>query len=354
MSTATMTETCGCLDTHTRASCLSTLDRPRYFPRQLITPAELNLEAAYFAERLRRHNRLLHGWGVVCGAQVCRVATADGTAAEPWKVRIRPGFAIDGHGNEISITIERVFDLRSSGVVVGPGDPGGELRDPWCSDVWVDRTEGRFWIAVCYKECLARPVRVQPAGCGCDDTSCEYSRLQDGYEVHVLDSCPPSHQGPPPSLEDFQKTFLGPIPDCPPCPDDPCVVLAAVDIDAEGTITGIDNCSCRRMVASAAPFWWRCSGGMVTIDSVTIASGSATPGNTASLRVKGTNLVSDATVELGPGVTVSKLKVTTAGNLTFDAAIANDAAPGDRTLTITNPDCSFATSAKALTVAAIA
>jgi len=128
----------------------------------------------------------------------------------------------------------------------------------------------------------------------------------------------------------------------------------AVDIDAEGTITGIDNCSCRRMAASAAPFWWRCSGGMVTIDSVTIASGSATPGNTASLRVKGTNLVSDATVELGPGVTVSKLKVTTAGNLTFDAAIANDAAPGDRTLTITNPDCSFATSPKALTVAAIA
>src|SRR5919106_5258079 len=89
-------------------SCLGILERPRYFARQLITPAELNLEAEYFAERIRRHNRMLHGWGVVCGAQVCRVRAAAGSGAEPWKVRVRPGFVIDGHGNEVSIGGERI------------------------------------------------------------------------------------------------------------------------------------------------------------------------------------------------------------------------------------------------------
>ena len=185
-------------------SCsLGILERPRYFARQLVTPAELNLEAEYFAERIRRHNRMLHGWGVVCGAQVCRVRAAEGPGAEPWKVRVRPGFAIDGHGNEISIGSDRIFDLRSSSLVSMSGDPEGELSDPWCSDVWSERPPGRVWLAVCHKECLARPVRVQPAGCGCDDTSCEYSRWQDGYELRVLDRCPPSHQGPPPTLQDF-------------------------------------------------------------------------------------------------------------------------------------------------------
>ena len=47
------------------------LERPRYFPRQLISDVELTLEQQYFRDRLRRHNRLLHGWGVVCGALVC-------------------------------------------------------------------------------------------------------------------------------------------------------------------------------------------------------------------------------------------------------------------------------------------
>jgi hypothetical protein len=335
------------------ASCLGILERPRFFARQLVTPAELNLEAEYFAERLRRHNRMLHGWGVVCGAQVCRVRAADGVGAEPWKVRVRPGFVIDGHGNDVSIGSERVFDLRSSSLVAMSGDPEGELSDPWCSDVWTERPPGRVWLAVCHKECLARPVRVQPAGCGCDDTSCEYSRWQDGYELRVLDRCPPTHQGPPPDLEDL---FAGPLPDCPPCPDDPCVVLAAIDFDADGTITAIDNCSCRRMVLSFASAWWRCAGGVVAIDEVVLTSrsGSATPGATnVTLRVKGTNLREDATIDLGSGVTVTKRKrVPATGNLNLTVAIAADAAVGERALTIENPDCAIAIFPRALTVTA--
>ncbi|PYV22134.1 MAG: hypothetical protein DMG27_18945 [Acidobacteria bacterium] len=42
----------------------SIAERPRYFPRQLITPDDVTLEQDYFRNKLRRHNRLLHGWGV--------------------------------------------------------------------------------------------------------------------------------------------------------------------------------------------------------------------------------------------------------------------------------------------------
>ena len=338
----------------TNPSSLGILERPRYFARQLITPAELNLEASYFAERLRRHNRMLHGWGVVCGAQVCRVPSEQGNGPEPWKVRIRSGFLIDGHGNEVSISSDRIFDLRSSGLVVMSGDPEGELSDPWCSDVWTDRPPGRIWLAVRHKESLARPVRVQPAGCGCDDTSCEYSRWQDGYELRTLDSCPPSHQGPPPSFQTFRDSLSGPLPDCPPCPEDPCVVLAAIDLDADGTITGIDNCSCRRMVVSLAPFWWRCAGGTVAIATVTVTPKKIPVGQkNVKLLAKGTNLREDAAVDLGADVSVTSKKAgASGGNLALTVDVSADATPGARMLTITNPDCSFASYPKALTIEA--
>lgn len=115
------------------------LERPRYFPRQLITPTELTLEQTYFRDKLRRHNRFLHGWGVVCGAQVCLVPKADKSGAEPWKVQIEPGYIRGPYGDEIVIETKRIADMPTGGVTSRPGDPAGELTDPWCSPVYVAR-----------------------------------------------------------------------------------------------------------------------------------------------------------------------------------------------------------------------
>jgi hypothetical protein len=342
--------TCHCEVCH----CDNALERPRFYARQLVTPGELNLASAYLVERMRRHNRLLHGWGVVCGAQVCRVEIAGTSGAQPWKVRIRPGYLIDGCGNEVTIDCERIVDLRTSGVVAACGDPPGELRDPWCRDVDRER-KGRVWIAVCHKEILARPVPVQPAGCGCDDTGCEYSRWHDGYEVRLLDGCPKSHLEPPPTPQQFIETLGGPLPEC-PCPDDPCVVLAVVDVDGEGAVTAIDNCSCRRMIASAAGFWWRCAAGMLAVHDVSIKRKAPyTPGMSAIRMVlKGQHLTDDVAVDLGPGVTVSKQQVDTDGTeLQFDVGIAKDATPGERDLRITRGDCSTVVVPQALTIAPV-
>jgi len=41
------------------------------------------------------------------------------------------------------------------------------------------------YIAVRYAECLSRPTRSS-AGCGCDESVCEYSRVRDSFEIKLL------------------------------------------------------------------------------------------------------------------------------------------------------------------------
>ena len=320
------------------------LERPRYFARQLVTPAELNLESRYFVDRMRRHNRMLHGWGVVCGALVCR-------GGDPWKLELRPGYIIDGHGNELIIDAKRIVDLRATSVPVSCGDPEGELRDPWCGEVWTEREGGTVYVTICHLERPARPVRAQPSGCGCDDVACEFSRWQEGYEVRFLEACPESHQGPPPTPEEFLASLTSGLRACPPCPKDPCVVLAAVDYEDDGTIVRIDNCSCRRMVVSLADLWWRCSGGNVKVDTVVSDPASPIEPGTegVTVTVTGENLGAGSTVELGPGVTVVSTTAS-GGTLTVTVDITADAAHGPRDLTVTNRDCSTVTAPEALTI----
>ena len=260
---ATMTDTnCGCgsktsFETSTVVG-KGLIERPRFFPRQLVTPDDLTLSQDYFRNKLRRMNRYLHGWGVVCGARISE------TMNKPWKVIVHPGYILGPYGDEIVIERDICFDVRTRCFSATSGDACDEVVDPLCPDRTLDpRRAGQpYYIAVRYKEIPSRPVRVQPVGCGCDDSHCEFSRWRDGYEICVLDRCPEgSHQNPP----DLTKlTQPGHIPDCPPCPTDPWVVLAEVTTDEQGNVTRIDNCACRRMVVSLAPYWWKCDDPAIT------------------------------------------------------------------------------------------
>jgi hypothetical protein len=323
------------------------LERPRYFPRQLITPAEMTLEQNYFRDKMRRHNRLLHGWGVVCGARVCLVSNADKSDTEPWKVAVHPGYILGPFGDEVVIDRERVIDLRTEGLISVCGEPAGEVADPWCSDVFIRRQDDggviTLYVAVKYKEVLARPVRVQPASCGCGDTQCEFSRFCDGYEIGVLNNCPESHKYPPPV--DFEALVTGKLLDCPECPTDPWVVLARVRLTSDGVIQEIDNCSCRRIVISFGRFWWKCASDMITIENVDPRE--LTQGGVAqTLTVTGTNLFSNSPsmVNLGDGVIVTDVEPQGQGGAELIITVNVDAtaATGSRNLRLINPDCSTA------------
>jgi hypothetical protein len=237
----------------------------------MITPDDLNLGQDYLRNKIRRHNRYLHGWGVVCGARVSLPA-----GLQPWKVIVGSGYILGPFGDEIMIDHDRCFDLRTKCMSGVTGDPcAGDVPDPLCSGSAPTPPAGPVFVAVRYKEVAARQVRVQPVGCGCDDTMCEYSRWQDGYEICILDQCPSSHQKPPDPSGIVQPHS---IPDC-TCPSDPWVVLATVLIDAKGAVQSIDNCSCRRMVFSAAPYWWKCNDAVIPPAASTPAP--ATPGAAA-------------------------------------------------------------------------
>lgn len=69
--------------------------RPLYFDRQQLTAADLTAGQDYLRARLRRHNRYLHGWGVVCGIEV--------SAQLPWHLQLGAGFALTPLGDEIDI-----------------------------------------------------------------------------------------------------------------------------------------------------------------------------------------------------------------------------------------------------------
>jgi hypothetical protein len=316
-------------------------ERPRYYARQLITSVDLTLEQDYFRNKLRLHNRLLHGWGVVCGAQVCLVpqtrnsANGNGNGGfEPWLVYVKPGYILSPCGDEINIDCGRVVDLRKSGVTGITGEPCVEVVDPWCVEVFDRDGPDTLWLAVRYKQYATRPVRVQPVGCGCDDTRCENSRWRDGYEIKVLNYCP--HEGDEkPHRDDL---FHGPTPPCPTPADDPWVGLARIELDADGVISRIDNCACRRLVMSLGDAWWQCESAPEI--EIVEGGGDIAPGEGRSLTVEANRAFPVGTeAHLGSEVTINQADVKlTEKRLEVPFKVELNAVAGPRALKIDFPD----------------
>jgi len=236
----------------------SALERVRYFPRQLITPTEMTQEQDYFRARLRRHNRMLHGWGIVCGACVRR----EQPSKSGCKVVVEAGYVLSPFGDEIVIADDVTIDICAEDLEGNATSGCGGSGDPWCRDVRVDRrSDQELYVAIRYDECEARPVRVDPAGCGCGDEACEYSRIRDGFAIRVLTELPDSYVSPdvigPSHLFKCDEKSGGP--GCPVCPTEPWVILAAVTLDSAKNVASLDCTRYRRYVASFGRFAFSCA-----------------------------------------------------------------------------------------------
>ena len=213
------------------------LERVHYFPRQLITADDMTVEQQYFRQRMRLHNRYLHGWGVVCGCDV-RVPTKQ-NVERPWLVEVSPGYVLTPQGDEIWIRDSITFDLA------------GDWRQPHdpCADVWpcppreakpADDKSESVHLAVRYLECDTKPVRVHPVGCACDEAACEYSRIRDDFELAKLWSVPKSHVSAKKADEEWCKIIKKgdakkplSVPPPPEYTDEPWVVLASITLPTE-------------------------------------------------------------------------------------------------------------------------
>jgi hypothetical protein len=81
------------------------LERPRFFSSKLFRTEDLALEQQYFREKLRRHNRSLHGFGIVSGLKV---------TTDSGKIAVDAGMALDCQGNEVVIGTAQLLSLPAS------------------------------------------------------------------------------------------------------------------------------------------------------------------------------------------------------------------------------------------------
>ena len=199
-----------------------TLERTRYFYGLVLGVDDFAQEQEYFRAKARRHNRMLHGYGVVCGLRL---------RAEPaGMVTIEPGYALDPRGEEIVVERELVVDLGvedAEGNTVG-ACPGDEAFVP------VERPLGKpLYIAIRYAECDVRPV---PVASESGDETVEYSRTRESFVIRVLTALPAGYQTTGGCLEP---------------PSEPWVILGEVVLESGKKTSSID-CSSRRRVPRTA------------------------------------------------------------------------------------------------------
>lgn len=217
------------------------LARVRFYPRQLLEAEDLRLEQAYHRERARRHNRYVHGWGVVSGCQV----QASPTKERPWQVRVCPGYVLAPDGDEVYIPLAATFDVADC--TLSSGDPCAFARP--CPPISRRAVTARtLYLAVRYVECEGHPVRLpgDACACGCGDSGsgsngvrCEYSRIQDGYELCCLSDVPATHQAKDPECKALCDGTI--VPFHGQTVVDPWVVLATITLPDAGVALGIAN-----------------------------------------------------------------------------------------------------------------
>jgi hypothetical protein len=133
------------------------LERNRYFQGKLLTDSDFVTEQEYFKQKGRRHNRYLHGWGVVYGFAV---------VIHGRKLIVDPGMAIDCAGNELLLDSRVEFDT--------PNDAK------------------EFFVVIEYFDKAIRPVPVVLGAESPDSEGQEYSRIQEGCRIGFMNVDPVS------------------------------------------------------------------------------------------------------------------------------------------------------------------
>src|SRR5260370_26654174 len=200
------------------------LKRPVYQEGNYLAHLDLCAEQRYLLQRLRRHNRYLHGWGVACGLHV----VPGNDPRRPWLVRVCHGYAIGPYGDEIRVEAAVLVDVADY---------------LWTQPLDILPAPSIAYVGIQYDEQKVEPVSVRLPACGCNETY-EFSRIHEGFRVDILWSLP---AGSNPPVVNLCKPGTQP---CPNCPEIPQVLPASIilPVSQSGSIPAqrIDNFSFRR------------------------------------------------------------------------------------------------------------
>jgi hypothetical protein len=205
-------------------------ERNNYFYGKQFTVRDLLQEQSYFNEKRQLVNRMVLGWGVVCGLDVS-------WDQEKRKFIVETGMALDCCGHEIIVCERRQVPLEDD------EEQSGYAKEK-------PQREGKFVLCLEYDECQTEPVELPSAGCD-DEERTEFNRVRDGYKLRIKewdDRCHKQPHGDASCLDRYkhevEKAGLE-SPDCetkdihhylcekltegcPECKDCDCVVLATI------------------------------------------------------------------------------------------------------------------------------
>ncbi len=158
---------------------IGSLTRNNYFTGKLLVERDFKDEQRYYVDKLRLHQKRLHGEGVVCGLQVKQYSNQ---ACLSRYLSVQPGFAKDCCGNDIIVPAEETVDLtqfkswmKLQAAQSNPSSGRASLA-----------TSHTLQICVRYRECPTENIPVLYDDCGCDDNACAPNRILESYEFDLL------------------------------------------------------------------------------------------------------------------------------------------------------------------------
>ncbi|HEV8239268.1 MAG TPA: hypothetical protein VGS57_07875 [Thermoanaerobaculia bacterium] len=199
--------------------------RNRYFYGKLLDVYHFQLETDYMNAKRYLLNRLVSGYGVVCGLDV--ECEPDGQ-----HVAVLPGVAIDKWGREI-IVPERTCVAIPPELLVPSGGEGTYRPPKQGYGQGEDREEeGTFRLLLCYHECDSDPTPVLGGDCGTVE-ECAAGAIRERYRITFK-------EGPAPPIRlhcrvpdvfrgdrlDYEVLAKHVSQSCPEPPVNPCIPLA--------------------------------------------------------------------------------------------------------------------------------
>jgi hypothetical protein len=140
-------------------------ERIRYFTGRHLSACDFRDEQAYHRTHRLFHNRIMHGWGVVCGLEVRQHTKPD---CRTRYVEVTPGIALDCCGREVVVDC-----LASCGEQGIPEIP------------WAQYTESHPLLLLClsFEEKQTVQTSVLHHEGDCSETKTDYARVKEGWKL---------------------------------------------------------------------------------------------------------------------------------------------------------------------------
>jgi hypothetical protein len=213
-------------------SILKQPERNRFFHGKMMGVADFERETGYHNAKRYLINRLVLGYGVVCGLDVKPGKDFD-------KIYVEPGFAIDQCGREILVTQD-----------VGPLTIPPDVLDKAISELVPDYYMSKYGkpyhqeevgcirVLLCYQECETDPAPSLAGDCS-DYDPCMPTTIREQYRIRFKAGCdePEEHECQLHSIISNGRINYPELVewvtdrDCFELPEDPCIPLAHIMIE---------------------------------------------------------------------------------------------------------------------------